>query len=569
MKNDKCVELALVMNEWAVPEELKGVDAFEIRSILTVKLNQKLDRNEHTLPELSARDISGPTGGLCGMAFLYKALHDTVLTESQLISHSYESMKIVMLKEMNVDEKKATTETDFNILRMYYDFMCSKLRAKRSVDYQNYLLSETITLSKQKRKRSIIADQNIALYGNTLTYECGLGRKFLNPDLNIKYSQKNLTCNWNKTWTPENALDTCIWVACVNPPNPPKDSYLKLKWDGMPVNFSSSVKYYCDSDDKQRYLEHDRNALEYNLTCTNDGSWAVPEVWPRCLDTVTCTMPPDRPASGTWEWNGEFAYLTKVTYTCGPYGQFQTERGSILEVIVSTCMWNKSFVPDILPSCVATACPLIPNPPKFTRLEFFSELNNNFSLSSDNSFYSPVLPFELKFPENLCSSGYSLTIVGKLTSNSPGETADITFTTKNGDEALHVKIDLHENVVYRYYVREGVINKMEGAPGDGTTFDLNEIFMLNIGCDEDGWIVREDPKVPNYPYFLHQVPVKNVTAVELSGSMDISFVGFGDENLKPAPDVGFNITFACPPGKMYFRTLVAFRVLIGHFSFFL
>ena len=64
----------------------------------------------------------------------------------------------------------------------------------------------------------------------------------------------------------------------------------------------------------------------------------------------------EKPDSGTWEWDGDFAHDASVVYTCGPYGNFLLDNGTKLDEIVSSCAWNKSWVPDQLPACVAKAC---------------------------------------------------------------------------------------------------------------------------------------------------------------------------------------------------------------------
>ena len=186
MVEKNCMELGLLMNEWAIGDDLKGLDQSDVKALLALKLSQKLDPQEHSLPELAVRDISAPTGGLCGLAFLYKALYDTILTESQLTKHSHVSMKKVILNELNMPASMAESETDIYILGLYHDFMCSEFRAKRSVDYLNHSIAiyKPFTNNKQRIKRALIQDDKISFYGNTLIYECGLGRKFHNKEMN-------------------------------------------------------------------------------------------------------------------------------------------------------------------------------------------------------------------------------------------------------------------------------------------------------------------------------------------------------------------------------------------------
>ena len=73
--------------------------------------------------------------------------------------------------------------------------------------------------------------------------------------------------------------------------------------------------------------------------------------------------------------------------------------------------------------------------------------------------------------------------------------------------------------------------------------------VYRIGCDEDGWMVKVNDE-PTYPHFFHQVIVPNIQGLEISGQADISYVGFGPEDLTPAPPVGFNLTFICPEGQV-------------------
>ena len=91
-----------------------------------------------------------------------------------------------------------------------------------------------------------------------------------------------MTCNWNSTWTLYDSLDTCEWVACINPPTPPEEALIALQWDGDPVEFNGNVSYTCKDEDL--YFEIDKNMEEYNVTCLEDGSWDVPSEWPVCFN---------------------------------------------------------------------------------------------------------------------------------------------------------------------------------------------------------------------------------------------------------------------------------------------
>ena len=54
-----------------------------------------------------------------------------------------------------------------------------------------------------------------------------------------------------------------------------------MEWNGDPVEFNSSAVYLCESSDI--YFQMDKDMEGYNVTCLDDGSWDVPDVWPICL----------------------------------------------------------------------------------------------------------------------------------------------------------------------------------------------------------------------------------------------------------------------------------------------
>ncbi len=101
---------------------------------------------------------------------------------------------------------------------------------------------------------------------------------------------------------------------------------------------------------------------------------------------VNCTQPPQMPPAGTWEWNGSYKYGTRIKYSCGPYGKFELEGGKLTNEIYSECSWNKSWTPAVLPTCVATACPDIPFPPKEIGMVYAPDNKNNMTLVSGTMF---------------------------------------------------------------------------------------------------------------------------------------------------------------------------------------
>ena len=125
-------------------------------------------------------------------------------------------------------------------------------------------------------------ETEIRTFGSRLRYQCGLARKFYNPELSLAgtYDERMMQCNWNTSWTLEDSLDPCVWTQCLYPPPPPDNTLLLSTWRGDPVEFHDNVSYVCQEG---LYFEQDREMAEYNLTCQTDGSWIEPPVWPICL----------------------------------------------------------------------------------------------------------------------------------------------------------------------------------------------------------------------------------------------------------------------------------------------
>ena len=213
-------------------------------------------------------------------------------------------------------------------------------------------------------------------------------------------------------------------------------------------------------------------------------------------------------------------------------------------------MWNKTWVPTQLLPCVANSCPIIPFPPKFTGLLFEPDEESSFSVVSEFAQYSPKIPSLLPVPQDFCiKEGTIAMAVGIIHSDKPESSADFVFKTDDGDEAYHVEISLGLNTVYRYAVQNGTFSDIHGNINDDTTIDLDEPFTIKMHCDGDGWVAKINEE-KSFLHFLHVVPFQDITQLEVSGDLDVSFLGIGDEKMTPAPQMGFNITYKCPPGQL-------------------
>jgi hypothetical protein len=194
---------------------------------------------------------------------------------------------------------------------------------------------------------------------------------------------------------------------------------------------------------------------------------------------VNCTDPPAKPGAGTWQWNGHLSYQTSILYTCGPIGNFLSPDGVLYEQMVSTCAWNKTWAPETLDTCVATACQEIPFPPKEIGLEYAPDAKNNITLASQFSQYNPSLPLVMAFPgQEFCGDNRErMMVVGKIPADSE-ERPEIVFRGNGTDEAFHLRINVDSEYVERWANVQNATVGRAGEAGDGTSVDRDEPFVL-------------------------------------------------------------------------------------------
>ena len=163
------------------------------------------------------------------------------------------------------------------------------------------VLNRTDVIYNSMQTNSTLLPRN---YMTNLTYNCGSARNFITEAGPVV--ETDMTCQWNRTWTPSELLDPCDWVACVKPPTPPKSTNLRVTdWDGDPIPFGSPVRFVCK---RGLMFEEDPAQEEVTYDCqdgtapgTKKGFFNIPEAeedWPRCLQAPLCPKPPDIPFEG-------------------------------------------------------------------------------------------------------------------------------------------------------------------------------------------------------------------------------------------------------------------------------
>ena len=117
----------------------------------------------------------------------------------------------------------------------------------------------------------------------------------------------------------------------------------------------------------------------------------------------------------------------------------------------------------------------MPIPPKSTGLVI-----GQGPSSSDSMLYSATTPATLPFPPGgICGDDFKIVVVGAAPEDSE-EYPEIVVTGPDNTEALHIKLGILEDVVWRWAVLNDTIGPIEnvGEEGDGTTIDFDEPFLL-------------------------------------------------------------------------------------------
>ena len=59
---------------------------------------------------------------------------------------------------------------------------------------------------------------------------------------------------------------------------------------------------------------------------------------------------------------------------------------------------------------------------------------------------------------------------------------EVVFSTESIDEAYHVSVDVKNEVVQRWAVSQNITQEVFGYPGDGSSIDFDEPFVLRNLC---------------------------------------------------------------------------------------
>ena len=96
------------------------------------------------------------------------------------------------------------------------------------------------------------------------------------------------------------------------------------------------------------------------------------------------------------------------------------------------------------------------------------------------------------------------------------------------DESFHILIDIERDMISRWGVFENITQEMQGNPGEGTSIDHEEPFVMRFECDQDGWMLKVNEE-SRYQTFFHLFSSSEILWVRLEGQADINYVGFGEK----------------------------------------
>ena len=92
----------------------------KIKDLLVKHLSWFYNGNIHTSIDLARREPTGDKGSLCGMAAVYKAALQTILSEFQLKLMTYDEVKVEIGKYIDMSPSLARKQVDFDFLTDFY-----------------------------------------------------------------------------------------------------------------------------------------------------------------------------------------------------------------------------------------------------------------------------------------------------------------------------------------------------------------------------------------------------------------------------------------------------------------
>ncbi|XP_059083502.1 uncharacterized protein LOC131880812 [Tigriopus californicus] len=235
-------------------------------------------------------------------------------------------------------------------------------------------------MPKSQSSGDFMPEASVQMFDAQVEYECGLARKF-------QWSNGSLTqiltrtCQFNGDW--DNDMAPCVWVACINPPQPPMGHHIvSLYENGTTVTFNDSVVYVCEDG---YFFEEDKYLKNFTIQCLSNGSWNAPTVWKKCFQPSERICPnPGMPSEHhVYNWNTSLGqpaqYGMLLEYSCKIARKLERTHANGTKTLYDTqefnCEWNQEWSPKAeIDPCTWHQCINPPIPHGHHRLK--SDWNN-------------------------------------------------------------------------------------------------------------------------------------------------------------------------------------------------
>ena len=91
----------------------------DTKQAMVKELSKLLSPEEHSVPELAARNAQDGQGGLCGLAALYPSLTDTLVSPSSLVTMGYPDLRGTMASTLGLTTKLLLKVDDKQLVKDY------------------------------------------------------------------------------------------------------------------------------------------------------------------------------------------------------------------------------------------------------------------------------------------------------------------------------------------------------------------------------------------------------------------------------------------------------------------
>lgn len=136
----------------------------------------------------------------------------------------------------------------------------------------------------------LTGDEPADYYNRTLIYNCIKGSQFdTNNDQIGDSPSVQITCLWNKTWSPWRVLPPCIITHCVDPFEIPGNTSLE-ETSSLWTKINTYKEYRCTgriNNVHTKYLQYDRTRSTFKMKCLPNGKFDFvneTQHWPICLE---------------------------------------------------------------------------------------------------------------------------------------------------------------------------------------------------------------------------------------------------------------------------------------------